>query len=86
LFYYQTTKTFAHYTKPKPNLYYTRRFTPKRLTSWRCPIAHLRVIAPRQNSYLGRCWSGGEPFATLCKIWSAYGKRTLDLHHTRHAC
>jgi len=24
---------------------------------------------PRQHSYLRRCWSGGEPFATLCKIW-----------------
>jgi len=22
--------------------------------------AHLRVIAPRQHSYLLRCWSGGE--------------------------
>jgi len=26
--------------------------------------AHLHVIAPRQHSYLRRCWSGGEPFAT----------------------
>jgi len=31
-----------------------------------------------------RCWSGGEPFATLCKIWPAFGIRTLDLPHTRH--
>jgi len=42
--------------------YYTRRITLKRVTS--CG-AHLRVIAPRQHSYLRRCWSGGEPFATL---------------------
>jgi len=45
----------------KPNLLlYSRRITPKR--------AHLRVIAPRQQSCLRRCRSGGEPFAKLCKI------------------
>jgi len=34
--------------------------------------AHLHVIMPRQHSYLRRCWSGGKPFATLCKIWPAW--------------
>jgi len=34
--------------------------------------AHLHVITQRQHSYLHRCWSGGEPFATLCKIWPAW--------------
>jgi len=33
--------------------------------------AHLHVITPRQQCYLRRCWSGGKPFATLCKIWPA---------------
>jgi len=33
--------------------------------------AHLHVITPRQHGYLRRCWSGGEPFATLCNIWPA---------------
>jgi len=32
-----------------------------------------------EASYLRRCWSGGEPFATLWKIWPAFGIRTLDL-------
>jgi len=32
--------------------------------------AHLHVITPRQH--LRRCWSGSEPFATLCKIWPAW--------------
>jgi len=41
-------------------------FMPKCVTSLRG--AHLRVIALRQHSYLRRCWSGGETFATLCKI------------------
>jgi len=36
-------------------------------------------------SYLRRCWSGGEPFATLCKIRPNFGIQTLDLPHTRHA-
>jgi len=26
-------------------------------------------ITPMQHSYFCRCWSGGEPLATLCKIW-----------------
>jgi len=29
---------------------------------------HLHVITPRQHGYMHRCWRGGEPFATLCKI------------------
>jgi len=33
--------------------------------------AHPHVITPRQYGYLRRCWGGDEPFATLCKIWSA---------------
>jgi len=36
-------------TKPKKIFHYTRRITPKRVTSWRC---HLRVLAPKQHSYL----------------------------------
>jgi len=32
--------------------HYTRRITPKRVTRLRC---HLRVIAPRQHSYLSSC-------------------------------
>jgi len=31
----------------------------------------------RQHSYLRRCWSGGESFATLCKIWPTFGVRIL---------
>jgi len=27
---------------------------------------------PRKHSWLCRCWSGGEYFATLCKIWPAW--------------
>jgi len=43
--------------------YYTRRITSMLVTSLRCP-------SPRhsQHSYSRRCWSGGGPFATLCKI------------------
>jgi len=33
---------------------------------------HLHVKTPSQYGYLHRCWSGGEQFATLCKIWPAY--------------
>jgi len=33
--------------------------------------AQLRLIELRQLSYLRICWSRDEPFATLCKIWSA---------------
>jgi len=28
--------------------------------------------------YLRRCWSGGEPFTALYKVWPAFGIRTLD--------
>jgi len=44
--------------------HYTRRIMPKRVTSLLCPTSG-------QHSYfnLRRCWSGGESFATLCKIW-----------------
>jgi len=31
--------------------------------------AQLHVIMSRQHGYLRRCWSGCEPFATLCNIW-----------------
>jgi len=31
--------------------------------------AHLHFITPRQHGYLRRCWSCGESFETLCKIW-----------------
>jgi len=41
---------------------YIRHITPKLVTSMRCP-------SPRHSIYLRKCWSGGEPFATLCKIW-----------------
>jgi len=68
-------------TNPNQIFDYTRRITPKRVTSYG---AHLRVIAARQQSYFCRCWSGGEPFATLCKICMAFRIRTLDLPHTRH--
>jgi len=50
------------------NFHDTRRITPKRVTSVRCPTP--RHAALKQHSYLRRCWSGGEPFATLCKIWT----------------
>jgi len=69
-------------TKTNQTFRFTRRITPKRVTSLRC-------LSPRHSakahSYLRRCWSGGELFATLCKIWPAFGIRTLDLPHTMHA-
>jgi len=48
-------------------LHYTRHITPKHVTSWRC---HLRVIAPRQHSYLVNVEAvANRLFATLCKFW-----------------
>ena len=48
----------------KPNFYYTRVITPKRVTS---DGAHLRVLAPEQHSSEEMC-SDGEPEATLCPV------------------
>jgi len=38
--------------------------------------AHLHVITPRQHSYLHRCWSGGETFATRSKIWPVWNSNS----------
>jgi len=66
--------------KPKPNL---SLYSPYYAES--CNELGVPISASRQHSYLRWCWSGSEPFATLCKILPAFGKRTLDLLHTRHA-
>jgi len=72
----------CHILSKIQTFYYTRRITPKRVTSWRCPSPRHTAKAIQLPAY---CWSGGEPFAKLCKIWPAFGKRTLYLSHTRHA-
>ena len=55
----------------KSNLHYTRRITPKRVTS--CG-AHLRGLAPGQHSSEERR-NGGESLATLCRF-DRLGNRT----------
>jgi len=52
------------------NFQYTRRITPMRVTSLRC-------LSPRHSDKAAlllawRCWSGGEPFASLCKNISKF--------------
>jgi len=44
---------------PNQSFHYTHRIITKRVTVDR---AHLRVIAPRQYSYLCRCWNGSKPY------------------------
>jgi len=72
-------------TVDKNQNHYTRLTTPKHVTSWQC---YLHVIAPRQHSYLHRCWSSGKPFATLCKIWLPTNSRppahALFIRHQAH--
>jgi len=42
--------------------HYTRSISPKRVTRLRCPSPRYSVKATQL------CVSGGEPFATMCKI------------------
>ena len=60
----------------KSNLHYTRRITPKRVTSCR---AHLRGLAPGTTAPKKRR-NGGESLATLCRF-DRPGSRTPDLPH-----
>jgi len=55
------------YIKLNQIFHYTRPITKKRVTSLRCPSPRHSAKAT-QLQYLRRYWSGGEPFATLCKI------------------
>jgi len=71
-----------HHKLQNQTLHYTRCITPKRVTGLRCPSSRHSAKATELPAY--RCWSGGEPFATLCKIWPAFDIRTLDLPHTKH--
>jgi len=52
--------------KPNQIFYYTRRITPKSVTSWRCTYPRDRATATQLP------WvdveAVGEPFAMLCKI------------------
>jgi len=62
----------------------TKHFiTPKRVTSLRG--ARLQDIAPRQYSFLGRCWSGDKPFAN-CVRFGRSGIWTPDLPRTIVIC
>jgi len=59
----------------KPNLSLYSTYYAEECNELAVPISAY-IIAPRQHSYLRRCWSGGERFATLCKIWPCFGIRT----------
>jgi len=37
--------------------------------------------ATKQHSYLRRCWSSGEPFETLCKMWPAWDSNSQSPEH-----
>jgi len=69
---------------PAKTFLYTRKLDKHE--SLRCPTpchsgAQFRVMASSQYSYLRRCWSDDEPFATLCKIWPV-----RDLNSRSSAC
>ena len=54
--------------------HFTRRNTPRRVTSWRGPSPrHCARATPLLSK---KCYSGGEPLVTLCSIWPA---RDLNL-------
>jgi len=69
--------------------HYTRRIRPKRVTSLLCQSPR---HSTKTTNYFCKCSSGGELFATLCKIWpfrdlnsrlSAHEARALTIRSSR---
>jgi len=63
--------------KPKPNLTLCR-IMPKHVTRSHC--AHLRDIAPRHHSYLGRRWREWRTICNAMNIWSGFKLNTSRNH------
>jgi len=73
---YSLHPTFIHRFQSKPNLSLFSPYYAKACNKLAVPIS-----ASQRQSNTATCVDvdGGEPFATLCKIWPTFGKQTLDL-------
>jgi len=70
---------------PKLNLSLYSPYCAEAYNEFGVSTAYLREIAPWQHSYLARWWSGGEPFATLRKIWPVWVSNSRHPAHETHA-